>query len=305
MRFVRVPRPDGPAFGLVKDEYVVLLEGHPFGEFTLTDQVAPMDEVRLLAPVLPSKVLGVGLNYADHAAEMGKGLPDEPLVFSKPATSVIGPDQPIRLPEASQRVDHEAELAVVVGGFVRKVTPESAKESILGYTCANDVTARDLQARDGQWTRAKGFDSFCPLGPWIDAAVDPFEGQPVGPDSHEPPDGTIDPTAPPAREADDHGRPAGEATEPARGDERSPGDSRGLPVRCRVGGDVRQAGTTADLVFSPAELVSWVSWVMTLLPGDVILTGTPAGVGPLAAGDSVEVEVEGLGTLHNPVQHDR
>lgn len=304
MRFVRVSRPDGPAFGLVKDEYVVLLEGHPFGEFTLTNQVAPIEELRLLAPVLPSKVLGVGLNYADHAAEMGKALPEEPLIFSKPATSVIGPDQPIRLPEASKRVDHEAELAVVVGGFVRKVSPESAKESILGYTCANDVSARDLQARDGQWTRAKGFDSFCPLGPWIDAAVDPFEGQPAAPtDSDEPADGTIDPTALPAEEVNGSGSPG--ATAEAAGHGGSPGRSRGLAVRCRVGGELRQAGTTGDLIFSPAELVSWVSWVMTLLPGDVILTGTPAGVGPLAAGDSVEVEIEGLGTLHNPVQHDQ
>lgn len=314
MRFVRVPRPDGPAFGLLRDEYVVLLEGHPFGQFTLTNQVAPLDEVRLLAPVLPSKIVCVGLNYRDHATEMGKDLPAEPLIFSKPTTSVIGPEEPIRLPAVSRRVDHEAELAVVVGGLVRKVTPESARDSILGYTCANDVTARDLQARDGQWTRAKGFDSFCPVGPWIDVAVDPWapvvgEGGESGP---APAGEAVDPWAPVAGEPGESG-PSGESGESGRSGESADsgpapaGATRSghLAVRGRVGGELRQDGTTADMIFSPAELVSWVSWIMTLLPGDLILTGTPAGVGPLADGDSVEVEIDGLGTLRNPVEHDR
>ncbi|HVM15178.1 MAG TPA: fumarylacetoacetate hydrolase family protein [Egibacteraceae bacterium] len=253
MRIARVARKGGPEYGVVRDGHVVLVEGHPFTEFRLTDQVAPLDKVRLLAPVIPSKILCVGKNYADHAAEMRGDVPAEPLIFSKPATAVVGPGEPIRLPALSQEVHHEAELAVVVGVLSRKVSPEDALGRVLGFTCANDVTARDLQARDGQWTRAKGFDSFCPLGPWIDTDVDPADG---------------------------------------------------LGVRCRVNGDTRQDGSTADLVFGVAELVAYCSAFATLLPGDVILTGTPAGVGPLVDGDVVEVEIDGLGTLSNPVSAD-
>lgn len=252
MRFVRVARPDGPDFAALHDdgEHVVLLQGHPFGDWALSDKAAPLSQVRLLAPVLPSKVLCVGKNYAAHAAEMGAEVPAEPLIFSKPSTSIIGPHEPIRLPELSHEVHHEAELGVVIGRMCRKVAVDDAHTVILGYTCANDVTARDLQRRDHQWTRAKGFDSFCPLGPWVDTDFD--------------------------------------VNEPAR-------------VLCRINGEVRQDGTTADLVFGVAELVAWCSAFATLLPGDVILSGTPAGVGPIEAGDLVEVEVERLGTLANDV----
>jgi 2-keto-4-pentenoate hydratase/2-oxohepta-3-ene-1,7-dioic acid hydratase in catechol pathway len=253
VRLVRVARPEGPDFAVIEDDVVRLIDGHPFGTFRRTDQVAPLAQVRLLAPVIPSKVLCVGKNYTAHAAEMGTEAPAEPLVFMKPATSVIGPGDAIRLPALSADVHHEAELAVVIGALSRKVSAEEAEERILGYTCANDVTARDLQRRDGQWTRAKGFDTFCPLGPWVETDVDPGDG---------------------------------------------------LAVRCRVNGDVRQDGTTADLLFSVPELVAYCAAFTTLLPGDVILTGTPAGVGPLVDGDTVEVEVEGVATLANPVEAD-
>jgi 2-keto-4-pentenoate hydratase/2-oxohepta-3-ene-1,7-dioic acid hydratase in catechol pathway len=260
VRIVRVARPDGPAFGVLVDDqgngagpYVRLIDGHPFSGIDLTDQVAPLEAVTLLAPIIPSKVLCVGKNYADHAAEMGGEVPAEPLIFSKPATAVIGPGAAILLPALSAEVHHEAELAVVIGRLTRKVRVEDALDAVLGYTCANDVTARDLQRSDGQWTRAKGFDTFCPLGPWIETDLDL---------------------------------------------------AAGLAVTCRVNGEVRQSGSTADLVFSVAELVAHVAAFTTLLPGDVLLTGTPAGVGPLVDGDEVEVEVEGIGALTNPVLAD-
>ena len=247
MRLARVSRPDGPSFVEVVDDHVVLLEGHPFGGARRTDQVAPLTSVRLLAPIIPTKILCVGKNYADHAKEMGGDVPAEPLIFSKPATAVIGPGDDIVLPRLSTNVHHEAELAVVIGRLTRNVAVEDALGSVLGYTCANDVTARDLQASDGQWTRAKGFDTFCPLGPWIDTEVDPAK----------------------------------------------------LPVRCEVNGETRQDGSTSDLVFDVAQLVAYCAAFATLLPGDVILTGTPAGVGPLQDGDSVTVAIEGIGELTN------
>jgi 2-keto-4-pentenoate hydratase/2-oxohepta-3-ene-1,7-dioic acid hydratase in catechol pathway len=253
VRIVRVARPDGPAFGVVEGDLVRLLDGHPFSGVEPTNQVAPLDQVPLLAPIIPSKVLCVGKNYADHAEEMGGDVPDEPLIFSKPATAIIGPDAPIRLPALSEEVHHEAELAVVIGRLTRKIAVEDALDHVLGYTCANDVTARDLQRRDGQWVRAKGFDTFCPLGPWIDTAVDPGDG---------------------------------------------------LDITCRVNAEVRQQGTTGDLVFGIAELIAYVAAFATLLPGDVLLTGTPSGVGPLADGDTVEVEIGGIGILRNPVVAD-
>ncbi|MGH8931564.1 MAG: fumarylacetoacetate hydrolase family protein [Egibacteraceae bacterium] len=253
MRITRVAHPDGPAFGVVHDEYVVLVDGHPFGELSLTDQVAPLEKVRLLAPVIPSKILCVGKNYADHAAELGSEVPAEPLIFSKPATAVVGPGDEIRLPALSELVHHEAELAVVIGRLTRKVSPAEALDAVLGYTCANDVTARDLQRRDGQWTRAKGFDTFCPLGPWIETELDPSDG---------------------------------------------------LSVRALVNGEVRQHGSTADLIFDIPTIISYCAAFTTLLPGDVILTGTPSGVGPIRPGDTVDVEVEGIGTLSNPAVAD-
>lgn len=253
MRFVRVARPSGPSFGQVVDDHVVLLDGHPFGDLRPTNQAAPLSAVRLLAPIIPSKILCVGKNYAAHASEMGGEVPAEPLIFSKPATSVIGPGDEIRLPALSSEVHHEAELAIVIGRLTRKVAVEDALGAVLGYTCANDVTARDLQRRDAQWTRSKGFDTLCPLGPWIDTDVDP---------------------------------------------------SAGLAVRCDVNGEPRQDGTTADLVFDVAQLVAYCAAFATLLPGDVILTGTPAGVGPLSDGDTVTVSIHGIGELTNNVVAD-
>jgi len=234
---------------------VAAIEGHPFGPITFTGARWALSDVRLLSPILPSKVVCVGRNYADHAAERGAAVPTEPLLFLKPSTSVIGPHDAIRLPTQSKQVEHEAELAVVIGApGARRADRAAAERAIFGYTCANDVTARDLQATDGQWTRAKGFDSFCPIGPWISTDFDPADRE----------------------------------------------------VRCEVGAnpdqlEVRQLGRTKDMVFDPITLVSYVSHVMTLLPGDIILTGTPAGIGPLTAGDVVSVRIEGLGELVNPV----
>jgi 2-keto-4-pentenoate hydratase/2-oxohepta-3-ene-1,7-dioic acid hydratase in catechol pathway len=212
--------------------------------------VVAWDEAKLLAPVIPTKIIAVGKNYADHAAEMGSEVPESPVLFLKPPTSIIGPLQPIRIPQQSEEVHHEAELAIVIGQVTKDVAIEDVGPKILGYTAANDVTARDLQRTDGQWTRAKGFDSFCPLGPAIDTDLDPQED---------------------------------------------------LTIVARVNGETRQSATTSELIFGVGELVSFVSSVMTLLPGDVILTGTPSGVGPIVPGDRVEVEIEGVGVLVNPV----
>lgn len=251
MKIVRVDTEvDDITYGAVEAEGIRLHRGTPFVAWEPTETVVAWDEARLLAPVIPTKIVAVGKNYADHAEEMGSDVPSSPIIFLKPPTSVIGPLQPIRLPPLSNEVHHEAELAVVMGKIARNVPIEDVGPHILGYTAANDVTARDLQRLDGQWTRAKGFDTFCPLGPAIDTELDPLEG---------------------------------------------------LSLTCRVNGDVRQAGSTSDLVFGVGELVAFVSSVMTLLPGDVILTGTPAGVGPIEAGDRVEVEIEGIGVLINPV----
>ena len=265
MRIVRFAHPQGMSFGAVEGTVddvegtvddtagaltVAQIEGHPFGEIVFTGQRWALADVRLLSPILPSKVVCVGRNYAEHAAEMGDTAPAEPLLFLKPSTSVIGPGDPIRLPTMSSHVEHEAELAVVIGvRGARQVSAQNALSSVLGYTCANDVTARDLQKSDGQWTRAKGFDSFCPLGPWIETTVEPAD----------------------------------------------------LGVRCEVDGELRQDGRTSQLVHDVATLISYVSHVMTLLPGDVLLTGTPAGVGPITAGQTVSVSIDGLGTLTNPV----
>jgi 2-keto-4-pentenoate hydratase/2-oxohepta-3-ene-1,7-dioic acid hydratase in catechol pathway len=241
------------AFGVVEgqgdDEHVTAIKGHPFGPFELSTARFPMADVRLLAPVLPSKVVAIGKNYAEHAREMGSEPPAEPVIFLKPSTSVVGPGDPIPYPALSHEVDHEAELAVVIGRLCRDVPLQRAMEVVLGCTAANDVTARDLQRSDGQWTRAKGFDGFCPLGPWIVTDLDMSD----------------------------------------------------LDVTCTVNGEVRQHASTADLLRGVPELISYVSAVMTLLPGDVILTGTPAGVGPIQVGDEVSVTVEGVGTLTNPV----
>jgi 2-keto-4-pentenoate hydratase/2-oxohepta-3-ene-1,7-dioic acid hydratase in catechol pathway len=239
----------GPDGEIDDSTMVTPMAGHPFGPVEASGSPVPFADVRLLAPVLPSKIVAVGKNYAAHAAEMGGEVPLEPTIFLKPSTAVIGPGDRIDLPPQSERVEHEAELAIVIGRLCREVPIRRVPEVILGYTCANDVTARDLQKTDGQWGRAKGFDTFCPLGPWIVTDLD----------------------------ADD------------------------LAISCRVNGEVRQDGRTSDLVRGVDELVSWISNVMTLLPGDVILTGTPAGVGPLVEGDSVSVSISSIGTLTNRV----
>jgi 2-keto-4-pentenoate hydratase/2-oxohepta-3-ene-1,7-dioic acid hydratase in catechol pathway len=250
VRIARFSLAGEPTFGIVEGEAVARIAGHPFAPFTFTGERYPLAEVRLLAPLLPSKVLGIGKNYADHAAEMGGETPAEPLVFLKPSTAVCGPGDPVVYPTTlSARVDFEGELAVVIGRLCRDVPLGKAHDVILGYTCGNDVTARDLQARDVQWTRAKGFDTFCPLGPWIETGLDPADAR----------------------------------------------------VTTRVNGEVRQDVSTKLLVHDVSALVAYVSAVMTLLPGDVILTGTPAGVGPLAVGDEVSVTVAGIGTLTNRV----
>jgi 2-keto-4-pentenoate hydratase/2-oxohepta-3-ene-1,7-dioic acid hydratase in catechol pathway len=249
LKLVRFLKNDQPRYGLIEGEAVYAVEGSIFGRFHQGEKIATLTEVRLLAPCQPTKILAVGLNYRTHAAESGMAVPSEPLVFSKLPSSVIGPLEPIVYPILSQQVDYEGELAVVIGQRARNVPPEKAHGFILGYTCGNDVTARDLQRRDDQWTRAKGFDTFCPLGPYIVTDLDPGH----------------------------------------------------LTIQTRVNGEIRQSTSTTDMVFSVAELISYVSQVMTLEPGDVILTGTPAGVGPLQPGDVVEVEIEGIGTLRNLV----
>jgi 2-keto-4-pentenoate hydratase/2-oxohepta-3-ene-1,7-dioic acid hydratase in catechol pathway len=245
------------SFGVLDgDGFVAQIEGHPFGQIAFTGQRLPRADVRLLSPILPSKVVCVGKNYADHVKEMNTGdAPKEPLIFLKPSTAVIGPDDAIRIPPGSTNVHHEAELAVVIGARgARNVTPEQARGSVLGYTIGNDVTERDMQRSDGQWTRAKGFDSFCPLGPWIETDLGALGL-----------------------------------------------DVADLEITCSVDGELRQKGRTSQLLFGIPTLISYMSRVMTLLPGDVVLTGTPAGVGPIAAGQRCEVTIEGLGTLSNPV----
>lgn len=250
MRIARVALNDEDIqYGVVEGDGVALLRSHPFGDLEPSGEVAALADVRLLAPVIPSKIVAVAKNYAAHAEEMGDVVPAEPMIFLKPNTSVIGPGMPISLPWQSEKVEHEAELAVVIGRLCKDVPRDRVDEVVFGYTVANDVTARDLQATDGQWGRAKGFDTFCPLGPWVETDLDATDAM----------------------------------------------------VRCTVNGTVRQEGSTALMVRDVRELVVWISSVMTLLPGDVILTGTPAGVGPLVAGDSVTVSVEGIGDLTNPV----
>jgi 2-keto-4-pentenoate hydratase/2-oxohepta-3-ene-1,7-dioic acid hydratase in catechol pathway len=253
---------DGPANGSgtatqgqPADELAITeIAGHPFGpspaDLKLTGARYRVGDVRLLAPVLPSKVVAIGKNYLEHARETGSEPPAEPLIFLKPSTAVIGPGDPIVRPaRLSQRVDFEGELALIFGRLCRDVPPGRVPEVIFGYTCANDVTARDLQRSDGQWSRAKGFDTFCPLGPWIETALDPAD----------------------------------------------------VELTTSVNGEIKQQSRTSLLIHDITTLVCYVTSVMTMLPGDVLLTGTPEGIGPLVAGDSVAVHIDGIGTLTNPV----
>jgi 2-keto-4-pentenoate hydratase/2-oxohepta-3-ene-1,7-dioic acid hydratase in catechol pathway len=254
MRFVRYSKgKQSPRLGWVLSQGDELLvgpvEGSLFGEFRRLEANQPLSTVRLHAPVLPSKIICVGRNYVAHAKEHQAEVPEIPLLFLKPPTSVIGPEEAIVLPPQSQQVEHEAELVVVIGKRGRWISPEDTMNYVLGYTIGNDVTARDLQRRDGQWTRSKGFDTFCPIGPWIETEFDPADGV----------------------------------------------------ITCHVNGEMRQMSSTRDMVFSVRQLIAFVSSVMTLEPGDIIMTGTPAGVAPLHPGDVVEITIEGLGKLRNPV----
>ncbi|RYG77966.1 DUF2437 domain-containing protein [Yimella sp. RIT 621] len=256
MRICRYTDGEDPYFGLVDGagEKIAQISGDPlYTKIELTGVTTTVDRVRLLAPVIPrSKVIGIGRNYAAHAQEMGAEPPKEPMMFLIPNTAVIGPDDPVVMPPQSERVDYEGEVAVVIGRMCRDVSPEEAAKSIFGYTCANDVTARDLQKSDGQWARAKGFDTFCPIGPWIETDLDLSD----------------------------------------------------LRVRTRLDGETVQDGTTADMIHDVPTLISYASQAFTLLPGDVILTGTPEGIGPVQPGQRVEVEVQDIGTLANPyVRH--
>jgi len=252
MRLVRFTLEGRTGYGLLEGEHVFPLWDSPFAGAGVVQsgEVLALGEVQLLAPCEPSKIVALGLNYRDHAAEFGNPLPEEPLLFIKPSTAVIGPGEPIVCPPMSRRVDYEAELAVVISRPARRVPEAQAQDYILGYTACNDVTARDLQKKDGQWTRSKSFDTFAPLGPWIETDI---------PDP-------------------DH-----------------------LTVEAYLNGERRQHSSTSNLVFPVAYLVAFISRIMTLLPGDVIATGTPAGIGPMGPGDVIEVRVEGVGSLKNPV----
>lgn len=250
MRIIRYQtRNDPPRFGWLLDDAVGAIEGDPFGEFRRLEATQDLKSVRLLAPVLPGKILCVGRNYVAHAREHGAEIPDVPLLFLKPPSAVIGPGDKIVLPPQSEQVEHEAELVVVIGRRGRWISPEAAAEHVLGYTVGNDVTARDLQRRDAQWTRSKGFDTFCPIGPWVQTDFDPADAL----------------------------------------------------ITCHVNGEMRQMASSRDMVFGVRQLIAYASSIMTLEPGDLIFTGTPAGVGPLLPGDVVKVSVEGLGELENSV----
>jgi 2-keto-4-pentenoate hydratase/2-oxohepta-3-ene-1,7-dioic acid hydratase in catechol pathway len=240
---------EGPAGAPVDSLTVAAIEGHPFGPISFTGDRWALPDVRLLSPFLPSKVVALGKNYAAHAQEMDSEVPATPLIFIKPSTSVIGDGDAIRLPPSSKEVHYEGELAVVIGPPVRNVAPENAMSHVFGYAAANDVTARDQQRSDGQYTRSKGYDSFCPLGPWVETVLDPSD----------------------------------------------------LRIVTRVNGVVKQDARTSRMVTDISNQIAFISAIMTLLPGDVILTGTPEGVGPIVAGDTVSVDIEGIGTLTNPV----
>jgi 2-keto-4-pentenoate hydratase/2-oxohepta-3-ene-1,7-dioic acid hydratase in catechol pathway len=251
MRIVRFEREGRTAYGILEGEKVSVLRSTPYdGLENTSGEGMSLPEVTLLAPCEPTKIVALGLNYRDHAAEFGHPIPEEPLIFLKPSTAVIGPDADIVYPSMSRRVDYEAELAVVIGRTCRFVKTEDFRDYVLGYTCINDVTARDLQKKDGQFTRSKSFDTFAPLGPWIETAIP---------------------------------------------------DPDNLTVEAYLNGERRQHGNTRNMVFGVATLVSFISRIMTLGPGDVIATGTPAGIGPMAPGDVVEIRVEGIGRLRNRI----
>jgi 2-keto-4-pentenoate hydratase/2-oxohepta-3-ene-1,7-dioic acid hydratase in catechol pathway len=237
-------------FGIVEDKTVIEIEGTPFESFIRKDKKHHLDEIKLLAPCAPSKIVAIGLNYKDHAKEMNKKIPDDPMLFLKPSSSVIGDKDTILCPtHMSSRIDYEGELAVVIKKEAKNVNPDDALSFILGYTCLNDVTARDLQSKDVQFTRAKGFDTFAPLGPWIETTLNPFD----------------------------------------------------LEIKTFLNGETKQHSNTSNLIFAVPKLISFISRVMTLYPGDVISTGTPGGISAMNVGDKVEVKIQSIGTLTNYV----
>jgi 2-keto-4-pentenoate hydratase/2-oxohepta-3-ene-1,7-dioic acid hydratase in catechol pathway len=254
MRIVRFQRDpsDPPSWGWVKEDRLGLIEGSPFEPFRRQEALLSLNKVRLLAPIAPSKIVCVGWNYLVHVGESDAEVPKVPLLFLKPPSSVIGPGDVILLPPQSNQVEHEGELAVILGRQGRWVSPQESTQLILGYSIANDITARDLQRSDDQWTRAKGFDTFCPIGPWIETEMDASDTM----------------------------------------------------IKCSVNGQLRQMASTRDMIFPVRELIAFISSIMTLNPGDVILTGTPAGVGKLNPGDEITVEIEGIGSLSNKVRED-
>ena len=254
MRFIRYTYKEEPArygwiLGDPPDAMIGQVDGSLFSEFRRLEATIPWESIRLLAPIQPSKIICVGRNYVAHAKEHQASVPEVPLLFLKPPSSIIGPGDAIKLPPQSQQVEHEAELVIVIGRKGRWIDPNNSFDHILGFTVGNDITARDLQFRDGQWTRGKGFDTFCPIGPWIETEFDPADGV----------------------------------------------------ITCHVNKELRQMASTRDMVFNVRQLIGFTSSVMTLEPGDLIFTGTPSGVAPLSNGDKVDVTIEGLGTLSNPV----
>ncbi|MFY9440376.1 MAG: fumarylacetoacetate hydrolase family protein [Tepidanaerobacteraceae bacterium] len=238
------------SYGVIENNEIMLIEGDIFGDFVVTDTRVSLDEIKILPPVVPSKAVCIGLNYHDHIEETNSKVPDRPVVFIKPSTAVIGHMDDIKYPELSKRVDYEGELAVVIGKKAKDINVNDAKEYIFGYTCGNDVTARDLQPADGQWTVSKSFDTFLPLGPWIETELDPLN----------------------------------------------------LEIRTYLNDELKQSSNTRHLIFDPYTLVSYISQIMTLLHGDIILTGTPSGIGPMKKGDKVVVEIENIGSLINYVK---
>jgi len=250
MKLVRFQVQGRTACGILNGDEVTELEGDFFGPLRTLATNQALAGVKLLAPCSPTKIIAVGLNYRDHAQELGMPVPDTPVIFLKPPTTVIGPEDAILYPGASSQVDYEAELGIVIKERAKNIRPEEASRHILGYTCANDVTARDLQKKDGQWTRAKSFDTFCPVGPWIVTGLDPDD----------------------------------------------------LLVESYLNGERRQSSRTSQFIFKTDFLVSFISQVMTLYPGDLIITGTPANIGPMTPGDEIEVRIEGIGSLKNIVR---
>lgn len=248
MRVVRIFQDEDVRYGLADESSVTLISDEPFAAWE-PEGVVPLDQAELLCPVIPTKIVCAGINYRGHAKEMGHDLPAEPVIFLKPPTAIIGPNAEIHLPPGMESIDYEGELAAVIGRRTHRISPDVAKNHVLGFTCANDVTARPLQKIDGQWTRAKGFDTFCPIGPWVETDVDPTN----------------------------------------------------LTIETFVNGQQRQKASTSDMIRDVYELVSFISNVMTLLPGDLVLTGTPSGIGPMRRGDTVEVRIEGVGSLANQV----